>query len=439
MIIKNKLLLLLNLCIHVLHGQDTLNLSLEKAISIALENNKNIKVSDFRVRSANYGLKEANGNFMPRASLNGTYTRNIEKQIIFLPAGFGLGGPTRIGADNNYNGTLDLSVPLYSNLNISARNQARTNLELQLEALRGTQLAVVNNVKKTYFSYQVSIESVVVMEKNLEHAEQNLKDVQQLRVQGRVTDYDETTAKVKIATARNNLLQSKSNIIPTCNALKNLLGLNEQVYIRPTEEIPWSLNDLLPVEFSDSLLQKNSDIKQAEISILLNVRQVKNMRSGHYPTVSAFGSYQYISQQDNFDFSQYQWVRTNAVGLQLQVPLYKGFTTRNKVNQAIVNQQIAKEQAEYVKNEKRLLHQELLFRIQYVKKRIDLQKENIELAQKALEMAKERYTYGVGTLLEVNDAELSVTMAKLNLLQAILDYKLAYYDYELLTGKEEEL
>jgi outer membrane protein len=426
-------------CLQAIQAQDTLRLSLTNALDIALTHNNNLKISGYHTEAADYGLRESNGNFMPKITVNGSYNRNIEKQVIFLPIGFGSGGPTRIGANNNYNASLDLSLPLYSSFNISNRNYAKTNLELQLEALRGTRLAIINNVKKTYVSYQVAIESVIVMEKTLEHAEQNLRDVQQLLAQGRVTDYDEMTAKVKIATAKNNLLQSKSNIIPTLNAMKNLLGLNENIHIITTQEIALPQDNFLWIEFPDSTLQKNSDIRQKEISASLTIRQVQNVKSGYYPSLNMIGNYQYISQQDNFDFSQYQWVRTNAIGLQLQVPLYKGFTTRNKVNQAIISQQISQEQIQYTKNEKKLLYQELISRIQFIKQRLDLQKENIDLAQKALFMARERYAYGIGTLLEVNDSELSVTMAKINWLQAMLDYKLAYYDYELLTGKEEGL
>jgi outer membrane protein TolC len=58
------------------------------------------------------------------------------------------------------------------------------------------------------------------------------------------------------------------------------------------------------------------------------------------------------------------------------------------------------------------------------------------LTSEALTLSRKRYRFGVGTFLEINDAELSYTQARLNWLQTLSDYQAAYYDYQLLIGKE---
>ncbi|MDD3721843.1 MAG: TolC family protein [Lutibacter sp.] len=62
--------------------------------------------------------------------------------------------------------------------------------------------------------------------------------------------------------------------------------------------------------------------------------------------------------------------------------------------------------------------------------------EKMDLTEEAFILAKKRYEFGVGTFLEVNNAELSFTQTRLFWLQAISDNKAAYYDYQLLIGKD---
>ena len=64
-------------------------------------------------------------------------------------------------------------------------------------------------------------------------------------------------------------------------------------------------------------------------------------------------------------------------------------------------------------------------------------KATIEQAQKGYDISRTRYDAGMGTMLEVNNAELQLTQAKLNYTQAIYDYLSAQADYDKLLGKEE--
>ena len=79
---------------------------------------------------------------------------------------------------------------------------------------------------------------------------------------------------------------------------------------------------------------------------------------------------------------------------------------------------------------------ELVSQWRFSKLKTEVQQENLLLTADALKLAKKRYDLGVGTILEVNDAELAFTQSRLSWLQAVLSYKTTYYDYQLLTGKD---
>lgn len=417
-------------------AQDSIRLSLKDAIEIALEKNRDVEVAADQTASAQYSIREASGNFLPKVTINGIYTRNVDKQVIFLPEQFGFGGPTRIGSDNNFSSSLDLTLPIYSRSNNTGKQYAHGNLVLQQEVLRGIRLTTVLNVKKTYFSYMVSLATVQVRQKGVENAFENLQNIQDKLAQGVATEFDETSAKVKLATAKNNLLEAETNVVPLADRLKVLLGLPVVTSITPIDSLTLDEKELFAGEGMDDQLSNNSTQKQMELKTVLAGRQAATVRTGFFPTLTAFGSYQLQSQQNDFNFSEYNWVKTSNVGLKFSYPLFNGTVTRYKLQQALLAEKIAKTQLQLAVDNNQAQYQQLISQLDFSKRRILLQLDNIRLAEKALSLVKERYQYGKGTFLEVSNAEMEYTTAKLNYLQAILDYKSACFDYELLTGKE---
>src|SRR5690625_5267653 len=79
--------------------QQTLSLSLEDAVELALENNREIKISEFDVEAAESGLREATGGFLPEVSASGQYLRNVKRPVFFIGDGFtGMeGGAIEVG------------------------------------------------------------------------------------------------------------------------------------------------------------------------------------------------------------------------------------------------------------------------------------------------------------------------------------------------------
>ncbi len=428
------LVILILLPFHPSSAQDTLSLTLEKAVQLAVENNPDVRIAVKQTVSSEIAIREARGNFLPKLTLNGTYTRNIDKPVIFFPESFGGARPIQIGSNNNFVTYLDLSVPLYSRYNVSTKQVAYRSLGLQQEVLNGQQQLVVANVRKSYFSYLVALAAASVREKGLENATENLANTVEKAAQGVATEFDVTSAEVRVATAKNNLLEAQSQVIPSANNLKLLLGLDVQIPLVPQDSLFLTDDELMISENPDDLLN-NSNLKQQALKFEIARGQTWLVKSSYYPLLSAVGAYQYQSQSNNFNLSQYDWIQTSSLGLRLQVPLFNGTVTRNKVQQSILNEEIAGIQKQYIEVYNRSRYQQLLSELKYIRQRISVQHENISLAGKALSLVKERYRYGKSSLLEVNTAELDYITARLNYLQAIADYKSAYCDYTLLTGQ----
>jgi outer membrane protein TolC len=416
-------------------GQDILRLTLRDAIDIALKNNNEVTIAEYEITSSEYSIREAKGNNMPKLTLNGSYTRNIDKQVIFLPEGLGAGGATKIGSNNNITSYLDLNLPLFSKSNAVNKDYAKGNYGLQQENSRGIRQATVANVKKSYFRYLAVAAVVKVREKALENAMANFRYIQSKFSEGVATQFDETTARVRIATAENNLLEAQSQLVPAANTLKLLLGVSTEAEINLTDSIALSAEELVSTNDTGDI-HNNSELRQSEIQTDLAKRQTSLLKAAYFPTFSAMASYQFQGQENSLDVLHYDWVKTSAVGLRLQFPIFNGMVTRHRIQQAVQAEYIAKARQEYTLQRNRSQLKQLQTEMSFTRKRIELQTENIALAASALAQVKERYAYGKGTFLEVNVAELEYINARLIYLQAVMDYKVAYYDYELLMGFE---
>lgn len=419
------------------YTQDSIVLDLESAIALSLMENTDIAVARHQVNSSEHALKEAFGNFLPKLSVGGNYYRNIDQQVIFLPDVFGSAGPTKLGSANDYRASLNLSVPVYSYFNNANKDFAETSLKHKREVARFTRQNVVNATKKSYFNYLIAQEIVKVRGAQLKNAEDILADIEKRRRQGTLTDYDLTAAKVQIGQSKSSLLEAKNNILPLANNLKLLLGLKSDVILELSEPIARLGEEFIIEEDAVKMLAQNSQLKQMELEIELNEKQEKLTKSALYPTVDVIGNYNLQAQEDGFNLAEYQWANSSLIGLQVQFSIFNGNITKNKVQQAKIGRIIAEEQKDYTARANQMQLEELLSQLDFAMQKTAVQLESMNLTEEALALAKKRYRYGIGTFLEVSDAELSYTQARLIWLQAISEYKVAYYDYQLLTGQDK--
>ena len=435
--VKRIFFLLLFLSGYGMLSQESISLSLNEAISLAFEQNTNIIISNDQFIASKFALKEAKANFLPKLYFNSSYNRNIDRQVIFLAEGFGTAnGATKLGSDNEFRSSLNLSLPIYERYNFANKKLAETQYDFQKEAKRGVKLSVVNAIKKAYFNYLIAQEVVKVQESRLKNAAVFLDDIQKRLQRGTLTEFDVSSAKVQAAIAKSNLLEAQSNVYPAENALKLLLGLAPDVSLKLTEPIEIRSDEMILEEETAQLLQKNSQLKQLELTVGLNEHRLQLAKSAYYPTLDAIGNYNYQAHANNFKFSEYDWTQTSLAGLQLQFPIFNGTVTKNKVQQVDLGKKISEEEYDYATKEIQMKLNELVSQLQFSKLKTEVQQENLLLTADALKLAKKRYDLGVGTILEVNDAELAYTQSRLSWLQAILIYKTTYYDYQLITGKD---
>lgn len=417
---------------------DTLHLTVKQAVELAIQQNLMQKVSELEIQKKEEKVQEYMAALYPTIKASGSYTRNLKLPVIFMPAGSPFGPTLKIGSDNSYTGSLSASMPIFIYNVFESIKLGRKDVEISTEKLRENKINLAANIKTTYFNVLLLRKTREVINQSYQNALANLKNIQKLNANGMVSDYDLIRIKVQVDNIYPNLVQAENAYSNLLNVLKVLLNID----VRTPVEL--DINELVSYNFSElaspdsSWLSSNSTLRQLTLTSQMLTIQERMVKGANYPSLVAIGNYQYQTQANDYNFSSYRWVPTSLVGLQLNVPLFSGFSVRRQLNQVRISQKQLDLQRQFTQNNLSIQVQNAINAVNAAVKKVNSATGNVELAQKGYSIAQTRYNTGQATLLELNDAENAMLQAKLNLIQAQMEYLVAKTDYEKIIGSTLE-
>lgn len=423
-------------------AQEKFVLTLDKAISIALEQNRDVLIADQDRLNAEAQIAEARSGAFPQLSLSAQYMRNINLPVIFLPANSPPFNPTpstisfAIGSNNSYQGGLTLTQALYSRQVGVALDIANTYKDFSDAGYESTKQDVVLQVKKAFYTVLLMQKLVDANRQGLDMVKANYENVQSLYNHGQAAEFDLLRAEVQVANTEPTVISVENNLILAVNGLKSLLSipLDSNVVIEGDfkfAEIPQSVLD----QGAHDAMTTNPSIQQLAFQESMLDKNISVEQSGYFPSVYAFGSYQWQTQDNTFQFSNYLWAKIANVGVTFSWNIFDGLRTPARVEQAKID--LRKVQYTLLKAEEGLTIQVQSARLtmEEAKRRIQGQEKNIEQAKKAVSIAESRFKNGVGTQLELLDTQVAMTLAQTNYAQAIYDYLVAKADWDFAVGQ----
>lgn len=416
---------------------DTIRLTLDAAVQYALEGNPTIRAAQEGEHIAAYQAQERWAGLLPKISGTAQYNRHLKKPVIFLPEGSPMGNVLEIGSDNSYQTGLSASVPLVAvplyhgvKLGTVERSIARTQS-------RSARVTLAGDVRLAFAGLLLARQSLDVTEQSIRSAEQTLRNVQNMVQHGMSSEYELIRAKVQVGNLRPTHLQAQQAVVSAELRLKSLLNLDDTQPIALEGSLESMASQYtVGEEPQGELPGTNPTLQLLELQGERMRGQYRMARSAHWPTLSAFFNFQLQSQANHFEFDNYRWVKTSVVGLQLTVPIFEGFSTHLKTQQARAGMlRIAYER----ENTARQLALGLRVHWQQMQRSraaMESGQEAIALARKGVDIARTRYQSGAGTLLELTDAEMALMRASLNYYQSVYNYVQAYIEYAKTRGEE---
>ncbi|MFW5793440.1 MAG: TolC family protein [Bacteroidota bacterium] len=420
---------------------DVLSINIDLAIEMALEQNPLIRISKLGVESSEAQYYETLGNLLPSINASGAYNRNLKRPVIFMPdeAPF-FGQVLEIGSEHSYNAGISGRIPIYNHALYSNMKANKIQKHLSEEELRAAKIDLEYNVKMAFYNTLLAKESFEIMDQRFVNAQANLEKIQSMYKQGMVSEFDLIRAEVQTENLKPSLLQSENAYKRSLNYLKVLTGIENSKNVELQGSLVQLSEEVLPeysLEKPNESIANNTDLVQLDIRTNLIEQQAKAIKASNLPSLTAIGNYQFQSQANDYNFSDYEWVQTSAIGLQLNIPVFNGLTTRNRAKQLLIASKQLSLQKNYLEENLNVQLEDNHRTIALAIEKAANAESNIKLAKKAYNIALKRYNTGQGTLLEVNDSEISLAQAQFNLIQAIHEILAAKTDHEKFLGENK--
>ncbi len=427
-------------------------LSLEDAVRMAMKQNPDLVTARLEVKRSNARVLEAWGNAMPAVDLSGQYVHMVDKPVSFFPDYFlysflkgidstiakpsGQLVPVSFAPAFSASASVNVRQILFNGAVFIGVGAAHIYSHLARDLYQGKQVETVTKVRKAYYGALLAREAFDLMRSSLQNAEDNLKNVQLMRKQGIISEYDELRASVGVENLRPMVIQSETNYSLSLDNLKNTLGITTKEMFVLTDSLTLQpVDDQLIAGADELVLETNPGLNATKRQIELNGAVVNAERSSYLPTIAAFGSYSYTAAKEQFNFSTNDFYKGSQVGLSLSLNLFQGLQTFARVEQAQLEQRKSEEQKVNLERTLRTGIHSILGNLQQARKRIDAQGRTVEMAERGYKIVTTRFLSNAATQLEVNDAQLALTQAKVNRIQAIYDYLSSSADLEQLIGR----
>jgi outer membrane protein TolC len=441
--------------------------SLQRAIQVALTNSHDINAAEEGLRFANQQVREAWSNVFPDLTANASYQRNLRVQEVFLPARFfdpdapaEAVTPVRFGSDNTWQAGLSFNQPLFEFdvfIGVGAAGRFRS---LETERVRGTTQSVVTVVRQAYLDALLAEEDLRLTENSIERVRQTLTETQALNRAGLASNYDVLRLEVQLANIEPNLRRAQNALDTHKRTLLIEMGLEPETPI----QLEGRLNDLdissrdandeanalllgasgLPFEaelrfeeLHQLAMRRRTDLRQQRLNINLEESRKASQKAEYYPTLSLFSSYNITAQEDGSPtfFGTEQQRTTSAItGFRIEVPVFRGFSRDARVQQTNAtlrqNEALLERLEKEVENDLRTV----LANLEEARDRVRSQRRAVQQAGRGFEIASAEYREGVGSQLQITDAEQALRESEFNHARAVYDYLIARAQLDAIAG-----
>jgi len=417
------------------------NFSLADCINYAYEHQDSVKNAQLDLKNSDYTIKELIGQGLPQITGSASFQDYLKIPVTLIPGDFfgqpGTYVPLKFGVTYQSALGLNLDQKLFDPSYLISLKNRGIYTELFTKNLARTKIQTNVNVTKAYYQVLVSNEQIKLLDANLAQLKLQLDQTTQSNKQGFVEKIDVD----RLAVSYNNLVTNRENVVRSLvlnyELLKFQMGMPIAQDIVLTDKLEdVKLNGADAAIATDTTFYKN----RVEYSLLqtnehLNQIDLKRRKALFLPTVSFFGSISSSYQDNSFSNLYSTNFPSSYIGLRLSMPIFTGLQHTYQIKQAQIALQKAQNNLDDAKNAFTL--QASVARTTYMNslQSLNNQKRNQELAREVLRVSKIKYQQGVGSSLEVTQAQTALENADNDYIQALYNTLVNKVDLDKAYGK----
>jgi outer membrane protein len=409
-------------------------LTLEEAVNIALQRNTILQKSVNSMDSYQSNVKAAYGGLLPTLGAQGNWqwTRSETKGgSLPLQNGGYLSLPDLkvVSETRSYNVGAGTNWTLFDGLsNFATVSQSKNNLESAQLSLARLKQTIVYQTISSYYDVINSGELLKVKEEDVKWNQKNYETINERNKLGAVTLADVYAQQVKVGNAELEIIRAKNNLETAKSNLLYYLGLDvldnysfsdslsandKDIIGRHTDANYQVLSDLVTKSLSSRY-----DYQSAKLSLESALNGITIARSGYFPSLTNSNSFYTYSDNVNTLFQN----KNYTVALTLNVPIFSGFSTENRLQLAEVTALNSKADLSDLERDIKRNIQKTYLDLQAAAKSLEVSKGNVAAAEESRRIQQEKYALGSSTLLDVLVANSDYLTAQTNLINAEYAY-----------------
>ncbi|WP_338790648.1 TolC family protein [Bernardetia sp. MNP-M8] len=425
--------------------KDLENYTLEQCIEYAIENRVEVKNAqlDNQIAKAKVGEVRAQG--LPQLEASLSLVDNYKVPVNFLPAqilnpqapeGEFVGvefQPQYVGQSK-----IELQQLVFSGSYILGLKAAATYTELSKKQIIQSKIDIAESVSKAYYTLLINRERLELLKQNYNRLDTVYQQTKALYENGFAEKIDADRLKVSSNNIKMEIQNFERLIELSDMLLKFQMGLQQEDKLTVSGSL-----EKLEIDASEALVAQINPEQRIEFSLLqtqkdLNLLQIREYKARYLPTLAFFANYGANmgspEAKDLIPFSSDRWVANGSFGLSLNIPVFDSFQKHYLIQQ---------EKFRLLKTENQMRDFSRIVDLQVSQSSITLQnsidklkfqEENMELAQEIFRVTKIKYEEGVGSNLEVVEAETAYKEAQTNYYSALYDAMVAKIDLQKSQG-----
>ncbi len=425
--------------------------SAQQSVQFALANNPLVKNAQLDIDIAKSKVSETFGIGLPQISGSAIVQHYPEVQRFVLentlntpfytnqlpqdaPVAFGL------QLANSFTGSISATQLIFNGSYLVGLKASKTYQELSIKQIKQVKISLAEQVLKSYYAILVNQEKTKLLDLNLSRLDSTYKETKALFKNGFIEKIDIDRIEVSL----NNLKSEKQKTERLLQLASNVLKLQMGMPVNEPIELTSKLDEVKP----ESILPANPTIdysQRIEYSVLQTQKalaglQMKNIQSEYMPSLvglATLGVNSAASQFGNLgNFSEKnRYAPYGFVGLSLNVPVFDGFQKKYKYQQAKYNLEKLNNGIKQQENAIDLELSQANINLANAQTNLEIQKRNLDLAQEVVRVSKVKYRQGVGSNLEVTNAESSLKESQNNYYTALYDFIIAKVDLDKAQGQ----
>nr|WP_315201327.1 TolC family protein [uncultured Flavobacterium sp.] len=426
--LKKSALILLFLGLQSSHAQQITSISLNEAIKMARDNNKNILKSNLEVTLSEQNIKDNKNLRLPDIELSSMYSRITN--LTEFKGGFLKDKDITHTIPEIYDIATSFKVPIYAGNKINnaikiANQQNQIALIRKEKSENDIQLEVIGS----YLGIYKMMELQKIIEENIKEGQNRLKEVVSLQKHGTVTKNEVIRAELQLSDRELNALTNSKNIQIALHDFKTILQFpeNQEIAIDTTVNID-EIRPIDPYNFYMNHALQNEEMRISSQEIDIKKTELNLVKGNYYPSIHLFGNYS-LKYPNYLFFPPNPYLYSlGQVGVKASFNLSELYKNKTKVQIANTQVQWQEMQSDIVKDKVQdqlykdhVQYQEILEKFKVVDKALELANENYRIV-------KLKYFNQLVLATEMIDADNALLQAKFNKISTRIDASMKYYE-----------